>query len=300
MPDQNIAYVLPEGWFVFTDSVKKPGLIAAFGNESRTKLIMILRDDENAATETMGPEFEKEYEKGLEKGGGGQRQWGKFVEIAGFPGYERLGRANVAGKETSVLNQVFIADGKHYSLQAMLVEGEDAGMDREIRDALGSFRFLTPPVAPKEVVSKEAAPEEAAPKEEVASKETSGIDRDSEAYRFGYSVGKVAVPLAVIAMIVGGIIVIVAIAQQSGRGSKRRSRRNAVDHDTPPVRPVTSRPPPPPAAPPAAPLAAPPVARPVVSPAARPPIKIIPRGGVKPRPQRPSNPPPPPPPSRPS
>lgn len=262
MPEQNIAFVLPEGWFVFTDSVKKPGLIAAFGNEARTKLVLILRDDKNAATDEIGEKFEREYEKGLEQGGGGKRQWGKFVEIAGFLGYERLGRAKVAGKDTSVLNQVFIADGKHYSLQGMLVEGGDASLDLEVREAMASFRFLKPP-----------------PKPVVASKNIAASSRDSAAYRAGYFAGKVTVTIAVI---VGVIVGIVAIAQKSGRKSRRHSRRPAADDTAPPVRPVASRPPPIPGAPAAA----------------HPPIRIIPRGGVKPRhpPAGPSSPPP----SRPS
>jgi hypothetical protein len=82
------------------------------------------------------------------------------------------------------------ADGRYYSLDAMWFGG-DASTDSEIRNVMGSFRFLQPPTA---------------------------IQPKSAAYQFGYTVGR----LGGIAGMIGFIVVMINIISQK-RGARSKT-----------------------------------------------------------------------------
>lgn len=187
--DRNCAITPPAGWRWMTNLPPQPVFCAAFGNTARNRLVMLMINDKGQAPGPMNERFVAEFERGVEASGGGKRVSGKFIEIAGLKAYERLGRAQVKGKEVSTLMQVVPANGTVYSVQAMRFDG-DANDDPEIREALGSFRFIQTPSPPALSVSA--------------------------AYKFGYFIGRLAPTV-----LLGGVIVAVVVAALRRKGSRR-------------------------------------------------------------------------------
>jgi hypothetical protein len=177
----NCAVTIPDGWQKMTNLPPQPGLIGAFARPDKTRLVMLVVDTQSHLSGPLDDRSVSEFERGLERSGGGNRVSGKFIEIGGIKAYERLGQAAVKGKTVSILLQVLVADGKVYSLQGMRFDG-DVDRDPEIRGIFTSFRFITPPAAP-----------------------TASSSATSTAYRAGYLVGRIG---ALALVFIGGVAII--------------------------------------------------------------------------------------------
>jgi hypothetical protein len=172
--DYNCAITFPDGWHLMTNLPPQQSVLAAYGDAAGTRLVYLLI----FAKKPTGPlddHFISEYERGIQESGGGERLSGKFIEIAGIKSYERLGSLLIRGKRASMIGQLVPADGRFYNLQAMRFDG-DANDDPEIRQILGSFRFIRPPDL--------------------------SYTPDSIAYRMGQLTGFLLVILAIVAVVV--------------------------------------------------------------------------------------------------
>lgn len=198
-PQYNCAIAPPDGWQPMTEAIGQPGLIAAFRNVPKTKLIMVLIDDQNKAPSILDERYVEEFEQGVQASGGGKPKSARFIEVAGVKSYERLGEASIEGQRASILLRAVPADGKIYALQGMRMDG-DAGEDSEIRQSLSSFRFIT---APSTVTQSPQSP-------------------SSAAYRAGYLFGQV---------------IIIALVIAAGFAALRKVTRRKSGPTTPPTLP---------------------------------------------------------------
>jgi hypothetical protein len=190
----NCAITPPDRWELLTNLPPQPGLIVAFRNSAQTSLLLVLVDERNKPDGPIDQRFVINFEKGVEQSGVGKRVSGRFIQVAGVKGYERVGTAVVNGRKASTITDVVAADDRFYSIQAMRFDGE-AGDDPEIRKALASFRFLTPPSLP---MSRS----------------------NSAAYRFGYFVGAATGVVLIIAVV---LVVVVVIIRATKRPVSRRA-----------------------------------------------------------------------------
>jgi hypothetical protein len=145
-PQYNCAVTPPTGWHEL-ELPPQQAFCAAFENASNTQLFMLIIDDKHKVAGEVDDRFISNFEKGVESSGAGKRLSGKFVDIAGLKGYERLGQATIKGREASTIMRVVPADERFYSLQAMRFDG-DVSDAPEIQEALATFRFITPPSPP--------------------------------------------------------------------------------------------------------------------------------------------------------
>lgn len=185
-PEHNCAITPPAGWEKLS-GVNQPGLVAAFGNADRTRLLVVIADTTSPATQ-IDDNFVPEFERGVERGGGGKRISGRFVDFNGIKSYERLGSATINGHATSILTRTLPGEGAMYSIQAMRIDG-DVGEARELREAVETFRFLTPPSLPT-------------------------LRAPSAAYRTGYFMGKLMCSSVFLLAIVAVVVVIVRASRQ--------------------------------------------------------------------------------------
>ena len=196
----NCAITPPDGWLKLTNLPPQPGVLVTFTKADKTALLLLVVDDRNKPSGPMNDRFVSEFERGLQSSGVGKRVSGRFIEVAGMKSYERLGTASVNGKHASIIMQAVPTDGRFYHLQGLRFDG-DASEDPEIRKGLASFRFIRPPAAPIRAYSSQ-----------------------SEAYRTGYLLGRVAV----VALLVAGVIAVVRAI------TRRKDKRNPA---TPPPLP---------------------------------------------------------------
>lgn len=187
----NCAITSPDGWHAITNLPPQPGLIAAFGNAERTRLLTLVVDDRTRFSGSMDHRFVAESEIGIQRNLPGRRLSAKFIEMDGIKGYERVGESTVSGRHVFTVTQVVPADGKLFILQVLRFDG-DAGENPEIRESLKSFRFITPPGVP--------------PTSNGAS---------SPAYETGYFMGKMGMTAL---LIVGVVATVRAIKRRNGKG----------------------------------------------------------------------------------
>lgn len=199
----NCAITVPGDWYLMTNLPPQPGLVAAYGKADKTAFLILIVDDRDNPSGPLDDRFVSEFERGVESTGVGKRISGRFIEIAGIKGYERLGNAVVNGKHASTIMQSVPADGRFYNLQAMRFDGV-ANEDQEIRNALASFRFLRPPASPVRSYSSGSA-----------------------AYRMGYLIGKGGG----FAIVIGGAIVAIGASIRL-----RKSRKPSTPPPLPPLR----------------------------------------------------------------
>ncbi len=178
----NFAITPPDGWQDITQAAARPGLLAAFGNESKTGLFLVAADEKNVPQGPLDDHFAEEFDQGVESSGAGKRIAGRFFDLAGIKCYERLGEATIGGKAASTVIRVIPTAGRFYNLQGMTFDGTRANENPALKNALDSFRFLNAP--------------EPAKADPTANK--------SEAYQAGYKTGRV-LGFA----LVGGIIILV-------------------------------------------------------------------------------------------
>lgn len=179
----NCAITPPKGWQVLDSMMSKPGMLAAYIKDDRTRLVLLLVDDRSPVPGPLDDRFVTEFDRGVKSSGGGERISGKFIQVGGIKAYERIGTAMANGQRASILMQALAADGKFFSLQGLSFTS-DANDDPEIRAWMNSFRFLKPAAPP--------AP---------------GLSGKSSAYRIGYVMGKYSVYLAVGVAVIAGIAI---------------------------------------------------------------------------------------------
>ena len=189
--DHNCAITPPTGWQWLTNLPPQEAFYAAFGNTARTRIITLVIDDRHKSG-PMSEGFVAEFDKGVERSGGGKRVSGKFIEVAGLKSYERHGPVRVKGKEGSTIIRVVPTAGAIYTVEAMSFD-EEVSEDAEIREALGSFRFIRPPSPPARSASA--------------------------AYQFGYMMGKLvpAVLLGVAIIVIIGILIFQRVIKRRQR-----------------------------------------------------------------------------------
>jgi len=92
----NCAITPPDGWSMMTNYPSQPGLFTIFfGKADKSRLVLLMVDDRHKPAGPVDDRFVAEFEGGVERGGGGKRISGRFTEIDGIKGYERLGYAMV-------------------------------------------------------------------------------------------------------------------------------------------------------------------------------------------------------------
>jgi len=153
----NCAITPPDGWSRMTNFPSQPGLFTIFfGKVDKSRLVWLMVDDRHKPAGPVDDRFVAEFEGGVERSGGGKRISGRFTEIDGIKGYERLGYVMVSGKRASTLMQSVPADTRFYSVNGMRFDG-NANEDPEIRKFLASFRFIKYPARPTAPSSESAA-----------------------------------------------------------------------------------------------------------------------------------------------
>jgi hypothetical protein len=145
-PKHNFAITPPIDWHVITNAPPQPGLIVGFGNKEGTQMLFVLIDPDTKADQKLDKQAVAEFEKGAERLGG-KRVWGRFVDVAGLKGYERLGNVAVGGKHLSNLTRWFPTDDRSYLLEGLRSDG-DASEATDILKGFASFRFIHPPAEP--------------------------------------------------------------------------------------------------------------------------------------------------------
>ncbi len=188
-PEQNFAITIPPGWEWMANPFSKPGVGAVAHNRDKSKLIVITIYQAEKAMEPMDEHFVADMEQGITKAGGGPRISGRFVEIAGLKGYERLGNLTANGVILSSLTwTVPTAENRAYNIQFLCRNGP-ADEDAEFPICVASFRFLKQPKPP------------------VAIKPW--VNTSSPAYRTGYEVGQLAAKVTF--SFLGGLIAMAVI-----------------------------------------------------------------------------------------
>jgi hypothetical protein len=145
-PKHNFAITPPIDWHVITNAPPQPGLIVGFGNKDGTRMLFVAIDPDTKPDRKLDKQAVVEFEKGAERLGG-KRIWGRFVDVAGLKGYERLGNIALGGKYLSDLTRWFPTDGRSYFLMGMRSDG-DASEATDILKSFESFRFIHPPAEP--------------------------------------------------------------------------------------------------------------------------------------------------------
>lgn len=196
-PEHNFAITLPTGWEELKITKPQPGMVAAFSNANKSRMIFVMVDHSARGDQAMGDEFVAQLESGAQAGGMGKRISGKFIEVEGLKSYERVGSLAVGGNEMSLVMRAIPVKGGIYGVQGMRANG-DVTTDSEIQKVLDSFRFLSPPIP----VSATAAGSE-----------------KTAAYRIGYTLGKLACPIGLFVGIVAIVWVIVKMVR--GKGAPR-------------------------------------------------------------------------------
>jgi len=198
-PECNFAITPPEGWIVRTDLPPQKGMVAVFSNTQRTRLLTMVSMPEKKDSGILDERYMANFEKGLENSGGGPQISGKFIEVQGLKGYERLGGFVKGGKQLSSLTHLVLVNGRSYCLIGMRTDG-DANNAMDIQACLASFRFLTPPEPPKP-------------------------SAQSAAFQVGYIVGRSM-------LVIFGVTIVAGIIVGTLRG--RKSRRNPATPPPPP------------------------------------------------------------------
>lgn len=140
--DDNCAITFPDDWHVVANMQSKPGVIAAYGDATSNRLVIL----QVYNTKPVGPlndRFIAQYEQGIEASGGGNRLSGQYIEVGGIKSYERLGTVVSHGKNISTLGRLVPGENQYFNLLALRFDG-DANDDPEIRQVVGSFRFIHP------------------------------------------------------------------------------------------------------------------------------------------------------------
>jgi hypothetical protein len=146
-PQYNCAITPPPGWHERTNVSSQDAVRVLFMNPTRTRMLFLVIDDKHGPPGPMDDRYVAEFERGYERSSAGKRLSGKFIEVAGLKSYERLGTQVIKGKNASTIMRLIPIQGKSYNIEAMRFDGA-AGNDPEIRAALDSFRFITPPSPP--------------------------------------------------------------------------------------------------------------------------------------------------------
>ena len=201
-PNDNFAITPPAGWDPVSNLPPQKGLVAVFGNPERTRLVVLVTMEAKSTDGPMDDRFVANFEKGLQKTGGGPPTSSKFIEVQGFRTYERIGSFAQGQKHFSTQTRLIATRGRAYSVAVMRTDG-DATTDPEIQQCLASFRFLTPPEQPRSLA-------------------------DTISYRIGYFTGQILIVLL-------AIFVMVKLARSA------RSKKNKDSPATPPPLPPQPR-----------------------------------------------------------
>ncbi len=188
--EQNCAFTPPEGWKPIHPATPQPGVVAIFANADRTRLVLLVVDRHEKIYAPLSDTFVAGFDRGVEHGGG-NRLWGKFIQLDGFPTYERLGSVTRGTKQLSVLMEVVPVSNGVFSMQGIRLNG-DASADPDLQKSLASFHFLTRP------------------------QPALGLPPGaSAAFRTGFLIAKYTMPLLMLAGVVAVLFVVVAITVRS-------------------------------------------------------------------------------------
>lgn len=171
----NCAVTPPAGW-QHLDGINQPGCFASFCNADRSRIVLLMVHERGHPAAEFSDASVQAFEQGVTKAGGGDRMSGKFVEMAGYRAYERRGTLSGKGNRMSSLMIAMPTGDGIYLLEALASNG-DAGEDAEIRQTLGTFRFLRSPGPPQ-----------------------------SAAYRLGYLLGQIGFGAVAVGLVIGLIV----------------------------------------------------------------------------------------------
>ena len=149
---ENCAITLPEGWTRASGapSSRATGIVLRKPDETAILALAYIKD--GAPNEPLTENAMARIDAGMESRGGGKRTAGRIVEVAGIKAYEREGTVMAGGREASTYALIVPADNDFYSVTLVRLDG-NAADDPDLRAAVASLRFLTPPAAPVAGVS---------------------------------------------------------------------------------------------------------------------------------------------------
>jgi len=192
-PKHNCAITPPQGWQTLTNGNFQPSQVVTFTDPERKRFVIVLVDTQHKPVGKIDEKFISDFERGVEKSGGGKRTSGKVIEVAGLETYDRIGFLLAGGRRTSTWMQTIPTDRGFYVLEGLSAGGK-ADEDPEIRESFASFRFLNSPVKPR---------------------------ARSPAYQMGYKFGyygAMSIPIAVVL----GLIIFVIVRISARRDARRR------------------------------------------------------------------------------
>lgn len=178
----NFAFTPPDNWRAVTNtSTNSEILIVAYAPPGGGRML-ILDVDNRKPTGPIDDKFVRDFDDGVERGGGGKRISGGFIEMDGVKGFERVSNRVIAGRQTSSVLHAVLTSERFYSVEGITLKGAPGTPD--IQKAMASFRFLTQAHAPHR-------------------------SPQSAAYRAGYLIGKYFIPAGFVVMVIFFVVFVV-------------------------------------------------------------------------------------------
>jgi hypothetical protein len=178
--DLNFAITPPNNWKALTNTTQRPGtFVVAYGAPERGRVLLVTVDSSRKPTGPMDEKFIEDFDQGTEKGGGGKRVSGKFIEMDGVKAFERTSNPLVLGRQTSTMTHAVLTSERFYNVQGVTLK--NVADDADIQKALASFRFLTPAHEPR-------------------------LSAETAAYRIGYIMGKYGAMVVIVAGVVFTVV----------------------------------------------------------------------------------------------
>ena len=139
-----------EGWELQTDRpVPNTIFVVSDADATRTVGIGVMKSPD-------GSRIDEGFAKGVERGTlkirppvkAGRKLRGAMTTVGGLPAYEFVARYELEDCYSIVIQRSVIANGRLYMINSTVFDG-DPSRDSETTGILSSFRFTSPPQAPK-------------------------------------------------------------------------------------------------------------------------------------------------------
>jgi hypothetical protein len=138
--DDNCAITIPDTWLEMTNVSPQPGVLAIYCDATGDRRV-VLQTIKKKPSAPLDDRFIDEFEQGYQGSSGARVLSGKYIEVDGIKSYEMSGSLFLPGKHISVMLWLVPGENQYYNIQALRFDG-DASQDPEVRQVIGSFRFL--------------------------------------------------------------------------------------------------------------------------------------------------------------
>src|SRR5215469_631281 len=93
---ENCAITFPEGWHVMSELPSRPGVLAAYTDSTRNRVLLLVADNEMPSG-PVDDRFIASFDREAEKVDGDKHLSGKYIDVGGIQSYERLGAIDSPG-----------------------------------------------------------------------------------------------------------------------------------------------------------------------------------------------------------